>query len=51
MKYSYSIDDNGTMTIFADNKSVAEISECEKLDAVQKDTLVTEVLTDLGYEI
>lgn len=48
---SYKIDDNGTMTIYVNGCSVADISECKKLDDIQTEALVTEVLADLGYEV
>ena len=48
---SYKIDDNGTMTIYVNGCSVADISECKGLDSVQTEALVTEVLADLGYEV
>lgn len=47
---SYKIDDNGTMTIYVNGCSVAEVSECEGLDNIQIETLVMEILVDLGYE-
>ena len=50
--YSYSVDDNGTLIIFKDNNmSIADISDCAKLSSVELETLVTEVLTDMGYEV
>ena len=52
MKYSYSIDDNGTLTIFnGSNMSIADVSECQNLSSVELETLVTEILTDMGYEV
>lgn len=48
---SHTIDDNGTMTIFVDNMSVAEISDCDGLDDNQKEALITEVLNDLEYDV
>lgn len=52
MKYSYSVNDNGTLTIFNDRKmSIADVSECQNLSSVELETLVTEVLIDMGYEV
>jgi hypothetical protein len=48
---SYGIDDYGTMTIYADGCSVADISDCGKLDRNQIEALIGEVLEDLGYEV
>ena len=48
---SYTIDDNGTMTIYVNGCSVADISDCKKLDDIQLQALVMEVLADLGYEV
>lgn len=51
MQISHSINDNGTLTIFVDNMSVADISDCSTLNDIEIETLMTEVLTDLGYDI
>lgn len=48
---SYTIDDNGTMTIYVNGMSVSDIANCKNLDATQESALITEVLSDLGYEV
>ena len=48
---SHTIDDNGTMTIFVNDKSVADVSDCGNMTQVEIETVMTEILSDLGYEV
>lgn len=48
--YSYHVDDKGIMTIYIENNSVAEISECNGLNEKELKNMAEEVLLDLGYE-
>lgn len=48
--YAYYVDDKGIMTIYTENNSVAEISECNGLNKEELQNLAEEVLLDLGYE-
>ncbi len=54
--FSFSVDDNGDMTVYiytTDNleMSVATISECEGMSNKECENLAIEALIDLGYEI
>ena len=50
--YNYTVNDKGTLTIFtADNRSIADISDCKNLTSIELENLVTEVLIDMGYEV
>lgn len=48
--YAYYVDNKGIMTIYAENNSVAEISECNGLNKEELKNLAEEVLLDLGYK-
>ena len=52
MKYSYSVNDNGTLTIFNEhNMSIADISDCQDMTKEELETLIDDVLIDMGYEV
>ena len=49
MEYSYTVNDYGKMTIYFNDNSVADISECQSMTEAEKNNLMLEVLTELGY--
>ena len=51
MQYSFSVDDYGTMIIWADNMTVSEISDCGNMTDKERENLMFEVLQELDYEV
>ena len=51
MQYSYYVNDNGVMTIYANDMTVADISDCGKMNPKELTNLMYEVLNDNGYEV
>lgn len=51
MQYSYSMNDDGVMTIWDDttNRTIAEISDCGNMTDEERKNLTEEVLRDLEY--
>ena len=49
--YAYYVDDNGVMTIYANDKTVADISDCGNKNQTECIDFMYEVLADLGYEV
>ena len=47
--YAYYVDDKGVMTIYIENCSVAEISDCNELNKEQLQEIAEETLYNLGY--
>lgn len=49
--YAYYVDDNGVMTIYADGKTVADISDCGHMNKEECINLMNEVLFEQGYKV
>ena len=47
--FNYSIDTEGTLTIFSDMYSIADISDCGKMTDEEIDELIKETLFNLEY--
>ena len=51
MEFSYSLDDFGTMTIWANDCTVAEVSDCGKMSPKELTQLMYDVLYEQGYNV
>ena len=48
---NYDVDDNGTLHIYLDSQSVADVSDCANMSNKELQNLVDETLENLGYKL